>query len=457
MRRRSLLLTITATAAAVGLVAPQLVGSEPIGELRAERERVRAEQAQVASRINTSEASLAEIDAALQTIEENLRTQEAALARTEAEISQAEKDIADAEAEIERLTAEIETLRAEIRRRAIQAYVSPPSEGVLTVFDADDASTASSRQFFIELRAQSDAEIADSLDGANKDIDHERQKATEAKATAEAKKAEQVERTEAVKEAKAQQERVASDLESTINAQIARSVELSTTDRALSKKIAEEQAALVARLAAQKAAEQEAARKAASEREAAEAERIRRESAARHVSASGQESAPAAASSPAPSSGGSSGGGGSSSGGGGGGAAPPTPGPVDSGIQLAYVQGVPVNAAVANQVVAMINAAAADGVSLRIGNSYRSVSHQIQLRMSNCGTSHYAIYSMPSSACRPPTAPPGRSQHQLGLAIDFASCSSRSTACYQWLAGNASRFGYYNLPSEPWHWSTTGN
>ncbi len=27
----------------------------------------------------------------------------------------------------------------------------------------------------------------------------------------------------------------------------------------------------------------------------------------------------------------------------------------------------------------------------------------------------------------------------------------------QWLAANASSYGFYNLPSEPWHWSTTGN
>ena len=25
-----------------------------------------------------------------------------------------------------------------------------------------------------------------------------------------------------------------------------------------------------------------------------------------------------------------------------------------------------------------------------------------------------------------------------------------------WLAANAERFGFSNLPSEPWHWSTTG-
>ena len=45
----------------------------------------------------------------------------------------------------------------------------------------------------------------------------------------------------------------------------------------------------------------------------------------------------------------------------------------------------------------------------------------------------------------------------LALAIDFANCSTRSTACYRWLSGNAAGFGFYNLPSEPWHWSINGN
>jgi LAS superfamily LD-carboxypeptidase LdcB len=63
---------------------------------------------------------------------------------------------------------------------------------------------------------------------------------------------------------------------------------------------------------------------------------------------------------------------------------------------------------------------------------------------------------MSASACRPPTAKPGTSQHEVGLAIDFSNCSSRSSACFQWLAGNAARFGFHNLPVEPWHWSTTG-
>lgn len=71
-------------------------------------------------------------------------------------------------------------------------------------------------------------------------------------------------------------------------------------------------------------------------------------------------------------------------------------------------------------------------------------------------TSHYAIYEMPSGSCSPPTARPGTSNHERGLAIDFDRCSSRGTACYQWLAAHAAEFGLQNLPSESWHWSHDG-
>jgi LAS superfamily LD-carboxypeptidase LdcB len=52
--------------------------------------------------------------------------------------------------------------------------------------------------------------------------------------------------------------------------------------------------------------------------------------------------------------------------------------------------------------------------------------------------------------------------HERGLAIDFTcngggAIGSRSSPCFQWLSGNASSYGFYNLPSEPWHWSTNGN
>ncbi len=116
--------------------------------------------------------------------------------------------------------------------------------------------------------------------------------------------------------------------------------------------------------------------------------------------------------------------------------------------------GIIVNVIIADQVTAMIQAAAADGVYLS-GGGYRSSQAQIDLRIQHCGSSYYAIYQAPASSCSPPTAIPGTSMHERGLAIDFDNCSY-GTSVYNWLSAHAASYGLYNLPSESWHWSTTG-
>ena len=186
MRRHPLVIVMAAAVMTVGLVGPDLASSAPTGDPRAEREKVRAEQAEVAAKIDTTKASKQEIDQAIEVINENLATQEAALARTQEQVAEAKQDIADAEAAIGRLKAEITTLRAEVRRRAVQAYVSPPGDDVLTVLDTNDFVTASSRKFYIELRSQDDADIADRLDGAMAEITYQREKADAARKVAEA-------------------------------------------------------------------------------------------------------------------------------------------------------------------------------------------------------------------------------------------------------------------------------
>jgi LAS superfamily LD-carboxypeptidase LdcB len=138
-----------------------------------------------------------------------------------------------------------------------------------------------------------------------------------------------------------------------------------------------------------------------------------------------------------------------------GGGGPSGPVPVPGNIELATVRGITVYAGIADQLAAMLDAAYADGVQLT-GSGYRDPQRQIELRRQNCGSSSYAIYQASPGSCSPPTARPGTSNHERGLAIDFENCSSHGTACYGWLAGNASRFGFYNLPSEAWHWSTNG-
>jgi hypothetical protein len=128
-------------------------------------------------------------------------------------------------------------------------------------------------------------------------------------------------------------------------------------------------------------------------------------------------------------------------------------------VPLVTVEGITVHREIAQQVAALIQAARADGFLL-VGSGYRSPRRQIELRRAHCGSSRYAVYEMPASQCSPPTARPGHSMHEVGLAIDFtcngALIRSRSSPCFQWLDRHASSYGLYNLPSEPWHWSNDG-
>ena len=131
-----------------------------------------------------------------------------------------------------------------------------------------------------------------------------------------------------------------------------------------------------------------------------------------------------------------------------------------SNPNLRTVRGITVAASIADNLEALLNAS--DGAGLNLGGSgWRSSEGQVATRRANCGTSDYDVYEKPASQCSPPTARPGQSMHEQGLAIDFtnngALITSRSNPAFQWLSGNAARFGFYNLPSEPWHWSTNGN
>lgn len=139
-----------------------------------------------------------------------------------------------------------------------------------------------------------------------------------------------------------------------------------------------------------------------------------------------------------------------------------TPGRVDVApggvpIQVCPVGPMEVNARVAGNVAAMLAAAKAAGLDLG-GSAFRSTARQIELRRAHCRGD---VFTAPSSSCSPPTAPPGKSMHEWGLALDL-TCSgvtigSHGSPCFVWLAANAGRYGFRNLPVEPWHWSTSGS
>jgi peptidoglycan hydrolase-like protein with peptidoglycan-binding domain len=89
------------------------------------------------------------------------------------------------------------------------------------------------------------------------------------------------------------------------------------------------------------------------------------------------------------------------------------------------------------------------------GGGYRSSAKQIELRRQNCGPTQYDIYTKPSGQCSPPTAIPGTSMHEKGLAVDFAT----STDGYTWLKNHSPAYGLYLLVGgrERWHFSTNGH
>ena len=93
---------------------------------------------------------------------------------------------------------------------------------------------------------------------------------------------------------------------------------------------------------------------------------------------------------------------------------------------------------------------------LMISSAWRSTSRQAELRVENsCGTGEADIHN-PDAVCLIPTARPGFSMHNAGLAIDFANCPTRGTPCFNWLSRNMPSGLLVNLPVEPWHWSTNG-
>ncbi len=128
---------------------------------------------------------------------------------------------------------------------------------------------------------------------------------------------------------------------------------------------------------------------------------------------------------------------------------------------LETVQGVyQMCKSVSGKMKELLAAAAADGLTLTLSSTYRSPEKQIALRKQNCGSTDYDIYQKRSSLCKPPTALPGTSNHEKGVAVDFAgipkdSCNEKCA----WLQKNAGRFNFFNdysITKEYWHWSSNG-
>jgi hypothetical protein len=128
--------------------------------------------------------------------------------------------------------------------------------------------------------------------------------------------------------------------------------------------------------------------------------------------------------------------------------------PGNVSIRLCAVGGLTVNASLVGGLARLLAAASADGVHLG-GGGFRSNSEQIKLRSVNgCPD-----LTSSASTCAVPTAPPGKSMHEWGLAIDFAvggQTIGRGSPAKAWLDAHSASFGLHPLSSEAWHFSVNG-
>lgn len=404
-----LLITALGVLLAICLVSAPLVGSAQrgSGDPSAERERVRSQKAQVATQVDALKATDAQVSRALADLQANVAGQKAMYAEAQRAAEQADQALADAKVAVAAKTEEIAVLREEIRDFAVEAFVHPPSDDALAALDSDDPGEAAEKRALLELQNTNDADLLDRLSAAEEDLEVERGLAEDAATRAKAKKAAEEGRLNELTSALDQQSAYAEQVQGRLDRALAEADSLAQLDANLSKQIRDRQVALARQTAA--------------------------------ISPRGGGRAPGGP------------------GGSPGGSLSPTLGTAS----CASGGRITVAASIAGSLQSLLNAAAAAGVNL-CGGGYRDSAGQIATRRNNCGTSYYAIYQMPSSQCSPPTAPPGTSMHERGLAIDF-TCNgggvigSRSSPCFQWLASNAASYGLYNLPSEPWHWSSNGN
>lgn len=424
-RTRRFIASAIATTVLVGAAAVAIGSSVNVGavetDARTRRANVRAEQAKVAAQVNALEGSQAQVIAALNTLDENVRGQQAALseARRQAEASAAEA--AQAERDAEQTTRELDELRERVARYAVRAYVDPPGEELMRRFEATSAQEDATRRAFLDMQSRSDSDVIDQLRSTKARLEEQLARAQAAKKAAEAHAAEAESALTSLSSAQQQQQAFASQVRQRLDESLSDAAFLSRMDAELGKQIAAEAAEL--------------------------ARAVRPIPSTPGTTPPSQGSTPGTTQPP-------SGSGTTTT------TTPParsnTPYPTPA---LTNVNGITVASSIADRVRGLLNAAAADGVNLS-GYGYRDFNAQVALRRQNCGTSDYAIWEMSPDSCSPPTARPGYSYHERGLAIDFMAngrfISTRSNPGFVWLAENASRFGFYNLPSEPWHWDTRG-
>jgi hypothetical protein len=413
-------LSMVAFAAGSMLVTlPQLGSAQNSDDPRRERDRVRAERAAEAAKIDGLEADQAEVERVLAQLTADINEQQGEVAQASRELELAVQAVRDAEAAVAAKEREVAQAEVALEALVLQTFVQGASADSLGLSALSGDPNTGLRYGLSQMSTLQLSSTIDGLSAARDDLEVARGEAADAELDASARRDDEASRLTGLEQTEAAQIELAAEIDDRLDRSLAEAAYLAEFDEELSEQIAADDRRL--------AEEQERARQAQA-----------RAAAVRAASS------------------------------GGGGAVVVPAGTTSSGVGIDRIEnvdtaiarkGIRVNVAILDSVNALIDSADADGINLD-GSGFRSSAGQIATRRANCGSSDYDIYQKPASSCRPPTARPGKSQHEVGLAIDFtcdgALIRSRSSPCFVWLANNAGRFGLRNLPSEPWHWSTTG-
>lgn len=369
---------------------------ERLEELKEERERIQVEVAGVAIKVDAATADFEVVAQALDDVNGLVDLQEARLADANQAVRSAETLVDQAVRRREEINLEMADLRELVAELAVASFTGETGENgqdLTSFLLSDDPTEAMRRRSLVQFQT---GNLADGLDRMRLlDAEAEQVEADRLRAV----EAAVVNRTEALNRQleldaalEAQLELVL-DVEARLESRLAEAQYIKEIDAELAAEIQQQEEVIARRI------REEAARKAAAE-------------AARRAAT--------------------------------------RPPPADAS-EMAEAEGFWVHQDVQDAVTRMIQAARADGVTLS-GYSYRSPQRTAELRVINgCPD----VYNASPSSCRIPTARPGQSMHERGLAIDFQSCW-RGSSCFTWLSNNASKYGYKNLPSESWHWSTNG-
>jgi zinc D-Ala-D-Ala carboxypeptidase len=469
---------------ALALTLPGAAVGQPEVELEAARERA----ADLDTELERAEQRLAEAAARVGELEEQLRAAGDDLERAENERTEAEASAELARGRAERATQQLEAVEGELdhNQDALAAFARE-------TYKQGAVSSSPTAMTLRSLTGGGADELADSLQGMRlglrsqqRVVEEAQVLRTQAEVLVEAMREEErieqgfldeaVAASDRAAEAHARSQQLVADASTAEAEREARLEELAEARSAVDGEITELEAEVERERAEREAreraererAEREAAEQAAAERRAEERraeerraeERRAEQRAAEQRSASRSSGSSGGSSSGNSSSGGSSSGGSSSGGSSSGGSTSVRSGPAPG---LVTVGGITVASSLGPNLQALLDAARADGIVLG-GSGYRSPDAQAALRRANgCPD----VWTSPASSCRVPTAIPGSSEHEKGLAVDFTyqgrticfprpSSSCQGNRAFDWLRANAGRFGLRNLPSEAWHWSTTG-